>query len=124
MTKNDYKWLFLIIVIIALTAISTKCCAQPKQTAVIDTVVCNINCIQKFVEVPSSTTGKTKTYAVYVNKQHNINELIPVSQSIIEYINLCKQNNIEPTLGIRLRNGQISSIIRYRQKFIVYYEKR
>lgn len=123
MTTNNYKWLFTLITIILLLLISVKCCAQTtKQTTTIDTVVCKVSCIQKIVEI-SNTNGKVKTFAVYIDKDNNIDELIPVSSSVLDYVKLCNQNSITPTLGIRLRNGQISSIIRYRQKFRIY-EKR
>ena len=123
MTTNNYKWLFTLITIILLLLLSVKCCAQTtKQTTTIDTVVCKVSCIQKIVEI-SNTNGKVKTFAVYIDKDNNIDELIPVSSSVLDYVKLCNQNSITPTLGIRLRNGQISSIIRYRQKFRIY-EKR
>jgi len=123
MTTNNYKWLLTLIIIILLLSLSIKCCAQTtKQTTTIDTVVCKVSCIQKIVEI-SNTNGKVKTFAVYIDKDNNIDELIPVSSSILDYVKLCNQNSITPTLGIRLRNGQISSIIRYRQKFRIY-EKR
>ena len=114
----------IIILILLLFGVFISSNAQTKQTAVIDTVVCKVSCIQKFVEIPNTTTGKVKTFAVYIDKDNNIDELIPVSSPILDYIKLCKENSIVPTLGIRLRNGQISSIIRYRQKFRIYYEKR
>ena len=123
MTKNNYRWLLTLIIIILLLLLSIKCCAQTtRQTTTIDTVVCKVSCIQKIVEI-SNTNGKVKTFAVYIDKDNNIDELIPVSSSVLDYVKLCNQNSITPTLGIRLRNSQISSIIRYRQKFRIY-EKR
>lgn len=41
-----------------------------------------------------------------------------VCKSVVDYINTCKQFSIEPTLGIRLRNGVITSIVRYKIKFV------
>ena len=55
----------------------------------------------------------------YKDVKNNIQDLIPVSQSVMEYIILCTKNGIEPTLGIRIRNGQISSLVKYKNKFIV-----
>ena len=112
----------IIILILLLFGVFISSNAQTKQTTTIDTVVCKVSCIQKIVEI-SNTNGKVKTFAVYIDKDNNIDELIPVSSSVLDYVKLCNQNSITPTLGIRLRNGQISSIIRYRQKFRIY-EKR
>ena len=36
----------------------------------------------------------------------------------MDYIEMCKQNSIKPTLGIKLRNGVVSTIIRYKVKFV------
>lgn len=37
---------------------------------------------------------------------------------VVDYISTCKQFSLEPTLGIRLRNGVITSIVRYKIKFV------
>ena len=65
-------------------------------------------------------TGKTKFYAIYNDTKNDISELIPVSQTVMSYIKMCEENKIKPSLGIKLRNGQISSIIRYKNR---YYRK-
>lgn len=106
-------WICTIILII-LIMVPTKCVAQ--QTAQIDTVLCKTECIVKLM---STTTekGKTRLYAVYKDPSANIEEIISISKTTMDYINMCKQNGINPTLGIRLRNGVISSIIRVKPKY-------
>lgn len=108
--------LIAIVVIAMLLFMTSKCHAQQK--AVIDTMVCKVECIKQIVQKPSSNGKTVKYMAVYVDKSAGFSEIIPVSKSVVDYINVCKQFSIEPTLGIRLRNGVITSIVRYKIKFV------
>lgn len=94
---------------------ATRACAQ---TAQYDTAIVKYQNIERIV---SQTTdkGAVRYYAVYNDKQENISELIPVSKTVLSYINACKQNQIEPSLAIRLKNGIIVGLIRYKTKYIV-----
>lgn len=105
-----------IVVIVILLLMTSKCHAQQK--AVIDTMVCKVECIKQIVQQPSSNGKTVKHLAVYVDKSAKFSEVIPISKSVVDYINTCKRFSIEPTLGIKLRNGVISSIIRYKIKFV------
>lgn len=107
--------LIAIVVIIILLLMTSKCQAQQK--AVIDTMTCKVECIKQIQKL--SVNGKTVKYlAVYVDKSAGFSEIIPISKSVVDYISTCKQFSIEPTLGIRLRNGVITSIVRYKIKFV------
>lgn len=107
--------LIALVVIVILLLLTSKCHAQQK--VAIDTMVCKVECIKQIVQQPSN--GKTVKYmAVYVDKSAGFSEIIPVSKSVVDYINVCKQFSVEPTLGIRLRNGVITSIVRYKIKFV------
>lgn len=107
-------WLgFAIIIIFFL--VCAKGCAQTK--AKVDTMYCNPVCIEKYVTA-TTETGKVKVFAVYNSKQQDVSDLIPVPQSVYTYIKVCKQNGITPSLGIRLRNGVITGIIRYKPKYM------
>ena len=108
--------LIAIVVITMLLLLTSKCHAQQK--AVIDTMVCKVECIKQIVQKPSSNGKTVKYMAVYVDKSAGFSEIIPVSKNVVDYINVCKQFSIEPTLGIRLRNGVITSIVRYKIKFV------
>lgn len=108
--------LIAIVVIAMLLLLTSKCHAQQK--AVIDTMVCKVECIKQIVQKPSSNGKTVKYMAVYVDKSAGFSEIIPVSKNVVDYINVCKQFSIEPTLGIRLRNGVITSIVRYKIKFV------
>lgn len=108
--------LIALIVIILLLLLTSKCHAQQK--AAIDTMVCKVECIKQIVQQPSSNGKTVKYMAVYVDKSAGFSEIIPISKSVVDYINVCKQFSVEPTLGIRLRNGVITSIVRYKIKFV------
>ncbi|MBQ6161896.1 MAG: hypothetical protein IJK21_04545 [Prevotella sp.] len=77
-----------------------------------DTVDCKIECIDKFVEVPSASGKTSKIYALYKDYDANITALIPVEKDVYEYIQMSKDNDIAPNLSIVVTNGMISSIIR------------
>ena len=108
--------LIALIVIIILLLLTSKCHAQKK--AAIDTMICKVECIKQIVQQPSSNGKTVKYMAVYIDKKIGFSEIIPVSKSVVDYINICKQFSVEPTLGIRLRNGVITSIVRYKIKFV------
>ena len=97
----------IVALIILLFAVS-KCNAQTAQKPQLDTMACNVTCIDKYVEEKTST-GKVRYYAVYNDDKKDISELIPVTQNVMSYIRLCGENNIKPSLGIKLKNGQIQS---------------
>ena len=114
--KRNSGPLIALIIILMLILMTSKCQAQQK--AAIDTMVCKVECIKQIVQKPS-VNGKTVKYlAVYVDKSAGFSEIIPISKSVVDYINTCKQFSLEPTLGIRLRNGVITSIVRYKIKFV------
>lgn len=108
--------LIALVVIIILLLLTSKCHAQQK--AAIDTMVCKVECIKQIVQQPSSNGKTVKYMAVYIDKTAGFSEIIPISKSVVDYINVCKQFSVEPTLGIRLRNGVITSIVRYKIKFV------
>lgn len=108
--------LIALVVIIILLLLTSKCHAQQK--AAIDTMTCKVECIKQIVQQPSSNGKAVKYMAVYIDKKIGFSEIIPISKSVVDYINVCKQFSVEPTLGIRLRNGVITSIVRYKIKFV------
>ena len=108
--------LIALVVIIILLLLTSKCHAQQK--AAIDTMVCKVECIKQIVQQPSSNGKTVKYMAVYVDKLAGFSDIIPISKSVVDYINMCKQFSVDPTLGIRLRNGVITSIVRYKIKFV------
>lgn len=111
------KWLIIAFVTMLLLLFAKNVFGQTKTTVKPDTVLCKTECIVKYVQTESKS-GKVKVYAVYKDEKNGIEELIPISQTVLDYVKLCGQNNLKPTLGIKVKNGQIVSLIRYKPKFI------
>nr|WP_293544157.1 hypothetical protein [Prevotella sp.] len=114
--KRNSGPLIALVIIIMLLLMTSKCHAQQK--AVVDTMMCKVECIKQIVQKPSSNGKTVKYMAVYIDKSAGFSEIIPISKSVVDYISTCKQFSLEPTLGIRLRNGVITSIVRYKIKFV------
>lgn len=110
---NDlFPILWIIIASVLLLIGASRCHAQR-----VDTILCKVNCIQEYVHVQKNNKAP-KVFAVYKDAQNDISDLIPVSKSVYEYIVQCEAHGIEPHLGIRLKNGQITSIVRYKPTYI------
>lgn len=114
--KNNPGPLVALVIVVILLLMTSKCHAQQK--AVIDTMVCKVECIKQIVQQPSSNGKTVKYLAAYIDKSAGFSEVIPISKSVVDYINTCKQFSIAPNIGIRLRNGVITSIVRYKVKFV------
>lgn len=118
MANFDFKhmrpgfWLGLVAVCVCLLLGTVRCSAQT-QAVVYDTIRCNVDCIQKYVS--KSTPKTTKIYAVYVDKQNDVMDLIYVPKSVYDYILVCREYSLQPKLGIRLKNGNIYSIVKLKQ---------
>jgi len=107
-------WLGIVALVLMLLLGTIRCSAQEKQPAVYDTIRCNIECIQKYVT--KSTPKTVRMYAVYVDKENNIMDLISVSKTVYDYILMCREYGIEPQLGIKLKNGEVYSIVKLKRK--------
>lgn len=114
--KHSPGPLIALVIVIILLLLTSKCHAQQK--AVIDTMACKVECIKQIVQKPSSNGKTVKYMAVYIDKSAGFSEIIPISKSVVDYINVCREFSLEPMLGIRLRNGVITSIVRYKIKFV------
>ena len=113
--NHNSGWIIAIIIIMMLLISTAKChAADPVK---VDTMLCKTECIQKIIQ-QTSPKGTIRYYAVYSDTSIKFSEIIPISKSVMEYIQLCKQYSIKPTLGIKLRNGVVSGIIRYKIKFV------
>lgn len=92
-----------------------ECVAQStKSPAIYDTIPCTVDCIIKIVEVPNASGTNTRLYAAF--ESHQISDLIPISKTVYNYIITCKQNGLVPKIGIKLKNGEVSSIVKLKQK--------
>ena len=103
-------WIGIILILILLL-IPLFC-----KAAKYDTIQCKSQCIEKIITQPTKG-GKKKCYVIYKDTNSEIIDIIPVSDATLSYIELCKQNGIPPCLGIKLKDGQIYSIIKYKPKY-------
>ena len=110
-----YLMVFVALVIVLLALGISQCKAQTnKPKAQIDTVMCHIECIDNIIV---TSTEPLKVYAIYRDEQYGISDLIPISKSVYLYIEQCQKYHIEPSLGIRLKDGQITGIVKYKQHY-------
>lgn len=118
MTKElSPKWLIIAFITMLLLLFTKNVFGQTKTTVKPDTILCKTECIVKYIQTETKS-GKVKTYVVYKDEKNGIEELIPISQTVLDYVKLCGQNNLKPTLGIKVKNGQIVSLIRYKPRLI------
>lgn len=111
-SNSHIRLVLTIIAIILLLVCTEKCCAQ-KQTAVYDTVRIENRCIEKYVQ----SSDQKKIYAVF--NDGRTTQLVSVSKSVYEYVVLCEENKINPSLAIKLKNGKISSLIKYVPTYVI-----
>ena len=112
---NGSEWVIAIVMVVMMLFCTAKChAADPVK---VDTMVCKTECIQKIIQKTSSK-GTVRYYAVYNDPSIKFAEIIPISKTVMDYIEMCNQNSIKPTLGIKLRNGVVSTIIRYKVRFV------
>lgn len=109
--RNNEPGFWVGVVLICVLLFLSKCHAHAQKNATIDTIPCKVECIQKYI---TKSTKSVRIYAVYNDRQSGIADIIPVSKSVYEYIVLCQDNGIKPSLGLRIRNNQITSIIRFK----------
>ena len=110
MTNNErldpgfWIGLFLVVLLIFCTHRAQK----------IDTIPCHVACIVKIVQKP--TPKSVKYLAVYKCAHMGIQDIIPVSKTVYEYMRTAVEYGIQPELGIRLRDGNITSIIKRKRR--------
>ena len=109
---NDKYWLAAVFVLLLLY-LAAFFAPIRAQEVVKDTIPCSVDGIKKYIQ--KQTPKSVKYYAVY--NDGNIQEIIYVSKTTKEYIDMCRENGIKPSLGIQLKNGQIMSIVKYKRHY-------
>lgn len=109
-------WVIALVIIVLMLFVTAKC--QAVNPVKVDTMLCKVECIKKIVKISTSNGKSTKFYVVYSDDKTKFSEIIPISKNVVDYINVCKQYSIKPYLGIKLKNGTISSIVRNKIKFV------
>lgn len=107
---KDWKFWAIWIVMLALLTIGGVNRCQAKSIDVIDTIPASIENVKKIVEKPSKNS--VRYYAVYVDKSNDIEEILPVSKSLKDYIDSCIEFGITPHIGIKTKNGEYYSLIK------------
>lgn len=116
---------YTILVILGLILGFTRACAQKTQVVhQYDTIMCNSQHISKYIEQPTANGKSTRVYAVYTDDEMGISDIIPVTKTTLSYIQMCQQNGIKPSLGIKLRDGQVQSLIRVKRRLDVRRKKK
>lgn len=108
---NDKWWVAAIIVLALLWFVNAFW--SPARAQKLDTIQINHTNIQKIVQ--KSTAKSIRYYAVY--EDGTFSDIIPIGKTVIEYLETCKEYNLRPQLGIKLKDGQIVSIVRYKRTF-------
>lgn len=108
---------FWVGIILILALLFLPLCCEKMKAAKYDTIPAKPQCIEKIIVQPNPKTNKSRYVMLYRDEQNDITDIIPVSESVVKYVELCKQNNIPPQLGIKLKDGQIYSIIKYKTRY-------
>jgi len=110
-SNNDKWWVAAIIVTVLMFFLSAFW--APTRAQKLDTIPIDPTCIGKVIQ--KQTPKSVRYYAVYNDGE--VSDIISISKTVLEYFEACKQNGIKPALGIRLKDGQIQSIIKYRRRY-------
>ena len=111
-SNNSDKWWIAAIIVTALLFLFSAFWA-PARAQKLDTIPIDPTCIGKVIQ--KQTPKSVRYYAVYNDGE--ISDIISISKTVVEYWQTCKQNGISPALGIKFKDGQIQSIIKYRKRY-------
>lgn len=125
--KKLFWLLYITAVLIAVCAITkcTTCKAETLSDKVfhkIDTCHVNVENIEAFYITTNEKTGKDRYFIAYCDVDQGIDDLIPISTSLYEYVMTCHAMKIAPHLGVVFRDNTPSRIIKYRK--MGYYPKK
>lgn len=98
-----------MVLLVLLTSLSV--CAQ-KQDAIVDTIPIRL---EQYIKAFTKPNDKGARKAVF--KDGSYEDLISCSKTVYEYIVECKENNIIPSVAIRVRNGQVVSLIKLKKRY-------
>lgn len=109
--NDDRWWIAALITVLLLWFLNAFW--NPTRAQKLDTIRIDVNNIEKIIE--KSTPKSVRYYAVY--KDANVSDIVPIGKTVIEYIQLYKQNGIKPSIGLKLKDGRIVSIIKIPKKY-------
>jgi len=104
--NNDRWWIAAFVTVLLLWLLNAFW--NPTRAQKLDTLTISASNIERIIE--KKTPKTIRYYALYRDSQ--IEEIIPIGKSDIQYLEDCKTYDIKPALGIKLKDGKIVSIIR------------
>lgn len=104
-------WLGIIMVLILLF-LPLYC-----KASTYDTIPARPQCIEKVIAEPTQKGDRYRYFVVYRDEQNDLIDLIPITESVVVYLEKCKQNKITPQIGIKLKDGYVYSIIKYKRMY-------
>lgn len=114
---NDKWWFAAIITVILMLLFSiVKATAAEK-----DTIPINYGSVERIVQ--KQCKKSIKYYIVYRN-MNNSKDLLNTNKTTVDYIELCKECQVEPCLGLVLKNNRAVSIVRINRKYYGMDKKR
>lgn len=111
-------WLGYITALLISLIGMAKCThahATPPKVIKMDTCHVNTESITAFYVKTSVKTGKDSYFMIYQDADQNIDDLIPLANSVYEYCMTCNAMKIAPHLGIVFKNNTPSRVIKYRK---------
>lgn len=128
-SKRGCFWLILLLIAVCVLPLC-KCDAQDElpfrakaQTAIkstqqteakMDTIALDYSQIQNIFQKASSTGKSVKYYVVYTYKGEQ--DITTTGKSVLDYIEICKEAKISPRLALKVKDGQVVSIIKAKTK--------
>lgn len=80
-----------------------------------DTISIKKECVEKVISKPSKNGKSVKYYAVIRLKDENdkdYKEIVTVSKTVIEYLDMCKEYGLRPRLAVRYKDDSPYSLIK------------
>ena len=104
------KWWIILLVVLMLLMIGVM-----RAGAHSDTLSIKKECVEKVISKPSKNGKSVKYYAIIRLKDENdkdYKEIVTVSKTVIEYLDMCKEYGLRPHLAVRYKDDSPYSLIK------------
>ena len=109
--KDDaYLWAAAIILLLLFLFNAFRSQAAEK-----DTIQIPAYTVERIVKRPTTSGKSVKFYVVYNCGESK--DLINVNRTTVEYIQMCKQLGIQPSLGLVIKNERAVSIVKINRRY-------
>ena len=111
-TNKTFGYLILVAILMFIMSLCVpqQCRAQSVQSC--DTIALPTRNLVDVVK-KTSKTGKPVFYAIYAYE--GVEDVTAISKSVVDYIEICKECNIQPKLALRIKNGEVVAVIRQKK---------